>query len=162
MSENNTEILKAISLAMEAEKKANEFYRQALAQVQSERGKNLLRQLADFEQNHYNKLNDLKQQLTQTAQFIEYPGTQFTPFTAPEAAGKIETNPDEILQILNLAIDAEDKAAKKYRQMAEQTVDPRGKVMFRQLAEEELSHRRILSDEFYHFHNQSPYWGWGD
>ena len=43
--------------------------------------------------------------------------------------------------------------------LAEETEDPKGKAMFRQLAEEERMHERILEDEFFSLSNEGV-WGW--
>lgn len=154
-------ILEAIEIAMEAELKASNFYKEAVSKVTSERGKDLLQQLSDFEQNHYNRLNKLKKSLTEEGKFIEYEGTKFK--TVPsEVKGKIENNKDEVADILIVAIDAETKAYENYSKMANQTNDPKGKDMFFKLADEETLHRRILSDEFYHISNQGGVWVWGD
>ena len=66
------------------------------------------------------------------------------------------------MKILTIAIDAEETANKHYKKMAEQTSDTKGKEMFLKLADEELMHRRILSDEFYQISNKSGSWFWGD
>jgi len=165
MPENISGLVSAIEMAMEAELKANAFYRNAVAKVTTAAGKNLLQQLADFEQNHYNQLNALKKSLTDQQKFIHYSGTSFQPYQTDvpaEVSGEIETNKHEVLNILNLAIDAETKAATKYRQLAQETADPQGKAMFQKLAEEEMLHRRILSDEFYQMSNLRDVWSWGD
>jgi rubrerythrin len=163
MQSENQGILEAIGIAMEAEKKASAFYTGAIEKVISSRGKNLLKQLADFEQNHYNKLNELKISLKNEGSYIQYSGTHFKKYKAlSEASGAIESNKDELSEILNLAIDAETKASEHYGQLADGTKDPIGKEMFQKLAEEEILHRRILSDEFYQMHNRGGLWFWGD
>ena len=163
MSEKNVDLMQAIEIAMEAEKKANKFYADAAAKVASSQGKNLLKQLADFEQNHYDKLNDLKKSLAKDGKFVKYEGTNFSPFKASsEVSGKIEPNTDEVLDILSMAIEAEEKAHKHYSRMADETSDPDGKDMFEKLAEEETMHRRILSDEFYNIANKGGLWVWGE
>ena len=60
MTAKNIGLMEAIQIAMEAEAKANKFYADSAQKVASEQGKNLLKQLADFEQNHFNRLNELK------------------------------------------------------------------------------------------------------
>jgi len=163
MAKNNLDILAAIEIAIEAELKANQFYLDATTKVSNEKGKNLLQQLADFEQNHYEKLKELKTSLQEKSGYIEYSGTDFSPFSvSSEVSGKIETNKDDVLSILNLAIDAEQKASQHYKKMATMTNDPQGKTMFLKLAEEETLHRRILSDEFYQITNKDQFWLWGD
>ena len=165
MDEKNIGLLEAIENAMEAEKKANEFYLDAHEKVTNEKGKDLLKQLADFEQNHYDKLNELKSSLKEKGEFIDYEGTEFKPFVAKsraEISAKIEPDKDDVLNILSLAIDAETKAHEHYVKMAEETTDAKGKDMFEKLADEETMHRRILSDEFYMLSNKGGVWFWGD
>ena len=61
--------------------------------------------------------------------------------------------------ILSAAIDNEKIAGERYRGLAEETADPRGQAMFRDLANEEKIHQRILEDEFYSLSNEGT-WGW--
>ena len=113
MTEKNIGLLEAIEVALKAEKKANEFYLSAYKKVTNEKGKDLLKQLADFEQNHYNKLNELKESLKEKSEFIKYEGTEFRPFVTKsraEISAKIEPDKEDVLNILTLAIDAETKA----------------------------------------------------
>jgi len=163
MSDQNLGLMQAIEIAMEAEKKANKFYSDAAAKVAGSQGKNLLKQLADFEKNHYDKLDDLKKSLAKDGKFVKYEGTKFSSFKASsEVSGKIEPNTDEVLDILSMAIEAEEKAHKHYARMAEETSDPDGKDMFEKLADEEVMHRRVLSDEFYQISNSGGMWVWGE
>ncbi|UCE05754.1 MAG: ferritin family protein [bacterium] len=163
MAEKNIGLMEAIEIAMEAEKKANKFYVDAAKKVASGQGKNLLKQLADFEQNHYDKLNELKNSLSKQGKFIKYEGTKFSPFKASsEISGTIEPNKDEVLDILSMAIEAETKAHEHYKKMAGETADRDGKEMFEKLAEEETMHRRILNDEFYNIANKGGMWVWGE
>lgn len=165
MAGKNLGLLEAIQIAMEAEAKANKFYADSAKKVTSEQGKNLLKQLADFEQNHYNKLNELKTSLEKEGKFIKYEGTQFKTFKieiGPEASRKIEPNKQDVLDILGMAIEAESKAHQHYQRMAGETKDKNGKAMFQKLAEEETMHRRILSDEFYQIASSGGLWVWGE
>lgn len=165
MAGKNVGLMQAIQIAMEAEAKANKFYADSAKKVASEQGKNLLKQLADFEQNHYNKLDELKKSLEKEGKFIKYEGTQFKPFKieiAPEGSRKLEPNKEDVLDILGMAIDAESKAHQHYQRMAGETKDKNGKEMFEKLAEEETMHRRILSDEFYQIANSGGMWLWGE
>lgn len=165
MAGKNVGLMEAILIAMDAEAKANKFYVESAQKVTSEQGRNLLKQLADFEQNHYNKLNELKISLEKEGKFIKYEGTHFKPFqieAAPEAARKPEANKEDVLDILAMAIDAESKAHQHYKRMAGETKDKDGKAMFEKLAEEETMHRRILSDEYYQIANSGGMWVWGE
>lgn len=165
MAGKNVGLMEAIQIAMEAEAKAKKFYSDSAKKVASEQGKNLLKQLADFEQNHFNKLNELKKSLEQEGKFIKYEGTQFKAFKieiGPEGTRASEPNQQDVLDILAMAIDAETKAHQHYRRMAGETKDKDGKAMFEKLAEEETLHRRILSDEYYQMANSGGLWVWGE
>ncbi len=156
-------VMQAIELAMGAEKKAAEFYADASKKVANERGKDLLLQLAKFEQSHYEALAKLKASLAAGGAFTPYEGTTFSPYRpGGEAAGKIEPHRDDALSILQTAIEAETEAYERYRSLAAETTDPQGKAMFLKLAEEEVLHRRILNDEFYYLSNRGGIWFWGD
>ncbi|MDZ7270623.1 MAG: ferritin family protein [candidate division KSB1 bacterium] len=156
-------MMEAVEMAMAAEKKAQEFYAEAAGKVVNERGRNLLQQLARFEQSHYEALAKLLASLRTSGAFLPYAGTGFAPFRAAgEVAGKIEPQRDDALSILQKAIEAETEAYERYRGLASRTTDPHGKEMFEKLAAEELLHRRILNDEFYYLSNRGGIWFWGD
>ena len=162
MSPHHLNIIQAIETAMEAEQKASAFYRDAAEKVVSERGKDLLGQLAEFERNHYRKLGELKSSLAKEKGYVKYEGTHLEPYrAASEVSGEIEDR-EELTGILNLAIKAETEASERYRRLAEETEDSLGKAMFGRFADEELNHRRILSDEYYQMQNRGGIWFWGD
>jgi len=159
------EIVAAIEAAMEAERKARQFYVDSAEKASSSRGKDLLRQLATFEEGHFDKLADLKATLEETGKFMSYDGTDFGSITS-ELPGELdegrEANLDDVLDILRVAIEAETEACRRYRKMAKDTLNPDGKEMFLKLAQEETLHRRILSDEYYHLANKGGLWSWGE
>jgi rubrerythrin len=165
MAKANIGIFQAIEMAMLAETKARQFYLDAVKVVANERGKNLLQQLADFEQKHFDKLGELKASLEKANKYVKYKGTEFVPVTSAmkaEISGKIEPNKDDALNILTLAIEAENKASEHYQKMADMTNDELGKDMFLRMAKEENLHSRILNDEFFQLSNQGGVWLWGD
>ncbi|MHC4597970.1 MAG: ferritin family protein [Planctomycetota bacterium] len=155
----------AIDAAMEAEMSAAKFYRDAVEKTSSTRGQDMLRQLAMFEDNHFEKLQELRTSLAGGGAYIVYEGTDLASMTS-EIPGEVdegkEGNLDAVLDILRAAIESETEAYKRYQTMAKDTVNPEGKVMFLKLAKEEILHRRILSDEFYHLANMGGAWSWGD
>ena len=121
--------------------------------------------MANFEKKHYDALDKLRKSLEEEGKFIKYEGTQFEDFkddVQSEVEGKVEANKDSVMNILNMAIDAETKAFNHYKRLANETSDPDGREMFQTLAEEETMHRRILSDEFYQLNNMGGVWAWGD
>lgn len=161
--EQDLGLMDAIRIAMEAEVNARNFYQNAAGKVSDERGRDLLQQLADFEKAHFEKLTELKESLDATGSFVEYGGMEFQKkvFNVTEIDGRIETNKDEILDILKLAIDSEKNAKEAYLGLSDKVEDPKGKEMFRRLAQEEDLHWKILNDEFYNLLNRGV-WTWGD
>ncbi len=47
---------------------------------------------------------------------------------------------------LEMAIEAEKKAREKYRELAKQAEDPESRLLFEQLAKEEDTHHKKLTD----------------
>ena len=71
-----------------------------------------------------------------------------------EVEGEIESNKDEIANVINLAIEAEKRAQKRYREIAGKFSDSDTKNIFEDLANEEGNHQRILEHQFYHISNK--------
>ncbi len=153
----------ALDIAMDAELKAQAFYTQAAVQVQDSHGRDLLGRLAAFEQYHYQKLAELARSLQLDGQFIEYETRtvkQFGPLVSGgETAGMELEGLKDVPGILSKAIEKEKIAGERYRVLAEETDDPAGQDMFRKLANEEMTHQRILEDEFFSLSNKGV-WGW--
>ncbi len=159
MVESKLDIIQAIEIAMQEELAAAGFYNLAMKKVKDERAIMMLNQLVRFEQHHYEKLVELRNSLEADGKFIKYDGIEFAlPPSTPEAAGRIEDNKIEILDILSIAIKTEENAKNKYLELVERTDIPEGKEMFTRLAKEEEMHWRILSDEHYHLTNDGM-WG---
>ena len=154
----------AIKLAMNAEQQAHNYYSQSAEKATNPKGKDMFRQLAAFELNHYNYLKSLLASLQEGNGWISYAGTQFSG-TAQSSAGKDpsveEGTKDDVLSILSKAIEDEKNASAYYTKLAEETDDPAGKEIFKKLAEEEKLHTKILNDQWYSLNNQGT-WIWGD
>jgi rubrerythrin len=153
----------ALDIAMDAELKAQAFYAQAAIEVQDPNGRDLLGRLAAFEHHHYQKLAELARSLYDTGQFIDYEAQTLEQFLPLAGSGEVVSDEFEGLKdtasILTRAIQNEKIAGERYRALAEETDDPRGKDMFRKLSHEEQIHERVLEDEFYSLSNQGV-WGW--
>ena len=151
--------LAAIKIAMVAEAKAQKFYARAAARALNPQAKDMFRQLADFEQGHYQRLKELSASLTKKKHYIDYEGRDFNFRMKSEVGGAVEENKEDALDILIMAIGAERDAQKRYADLARKTKDAAGKKMFERLAFEENTHYRLLSDEFYFMNNKGR---WGD
>ena len=154
-------ILKAIQTALDAERAARLFYLKAADKTSNAQGRALLLELADFEAHHEKKLMELAKSLS-AAKYIHYDSKELL---YPKAEGgpnsQAEAHPQEMAEILGMAMDAEKKAEERYQRLAEATEDPQGKAMFERFAQEEALHYRILSDEFYTLSNEGL-WVWAE
>jgi len=175
----NLGLEEALEIAMEAELKAQAFYAQAAVEVQDPHGRDLLGRLAAFEQYHYEQLAKLARSLQEDnagrpVRSIEYetrtisdfqPAGNLAPLVGSGEAGSTQLQElEDVAAILGKAIENERVAGERYRLLAEETADPDGAgravhAMFRNLANEEMIHQRILEDEFFSLSNKGV-WGW--
>ena len=152
MTDTDLNLLDAIQIAREAERKAAAFYADA-AQKTEALGQELLDQLAEFERHHYNTLTDLEQSLRDQGAFIGYEGRELTVPTPSEVQTTKEPNRMSMMGIITTALDIEREAQERYTALAEQTTDPTGQAMFRRLAKEEHNHHDILKDAYQSLNN---------
>jgi rubrerythrin len=163
MTESHSKI-DALKIAMDAELQAHTYYNQSAQKATSPKGKDMLKQLAAFELNHYNYLKSLLSSLQEGNGWVSYSGTHFSEASqSPETKDPSgdEKTKDEVLSILSKAIDDEKKASAFYAKLAEETDDPAGKEILKKLAEEEKLHTTLLNDQWYSLNNQGV-WLWGD
>jgi rubrerythrin len=162
MPESTT--LEAIKRAMDAEMAAHTYYSQSAQKATNPKGKDMFRQLAALELNHYNNLKALHDSLQEGNGWIAYDGTQSSDTTlAPEGrhSSREEALKDDVLSILSKAIEDEKKASAYYTTLAKEITEPAGKELFTKLAAEEKVHTKILNDQWYSLNNQGV-WLWGD
>ncbi|MCX8117894.1 MAG: ferritin family protein [Desulfobacterota bacterium] len=155
------EDLKAIKVAMEAEKEAHQAYAKAAKGTRDPKGRDMFQQLAEFELNHFQKLKALLQSLEEKGEWIPYEGTHLKIRKIALVPDLPEKEDLTELDALKMAIQEEKKAQHYYRTLAELTRDPKGKEMYRRLAEEEALHEKVLNDQYYSLHNKGI-WSWGD
>jgi len=156
------EDIKAIKVAMEAEKEASQFYSKAAKKTKNPKGRDMFQQLSEFETNHYQRLKELSKSLLEKGEWILYSGTSFKKKSAPLKMEKPKGQEQLTdMDALKIAIREEKKARAYYRSMAELTKDPRGRDMYKHLADEEALHEKVLDDQYYSLHNTGV-WSWGD
>jgi len=159
-NDTNARLDSLLTEAMNAEAEAKKFYLDAAEKAASNAGKNLFKELADFEQGHYDRM----------AKIIESrgKGTKISGITPSkeihvnaEVEGQFEPNKDEITKVLSIGIEAEKKAQAKYLEIAKIFEDDEFKKIFNNMAEEERKHQLILEDQFYSMSNKGKII-WGD
>jgi rubrerythrin/predicted RNA-binding Zn-ribbon protein involved in translation (DUF1610 family) len=156
------EDIKAVEMAMEAEKNAYQNYSKAAKKTKNPKGRDMFQQLSEFEMNHYQKLKNLLKSLQEKGEWILYGGTSLKKKTIPLKVAKPKGQEQLTdMDALKIAIREEKKAQAHYRSMAELTKDPRGRDMYKRLADEEALHEKLLNDQYYSLHN-TGLWSWGD
>ncbi len=162
ISWTDREDLKAVKVAIEAEKEAFQAYSKAAKRTRNPKGRDIFQQLSEFEINHYQKLTGLLKSLQEKGEWILYQGTSLKKKAIPPKMEKPRGNEQLTdMDALKIAIREEKKALTYYRSMAELTRDPRGKDMYKRLADEESLHEKVLNDQYYSLHN-TGLWSWGD
>jgi len=140
--------------AMNGEIEAKKFYLDASIKAQSEMGKKLFVELAEFEQKHFEHVEKIIESLSNNLGFQDAKYVHDVPSVKSEVEGEIEPNKDEIVSVLALAIEGELKAQVRYKKIADMFDDEEGKKIFHDLAQDERNHQRILEDEIYHLSNK--------
>jgi rubrerythrin len=145
--------LEVLSLAMEREKGAQKFYREAARAVADQKAKNMFSWLAREERGHLRKLGLERKHLASTGEwrprrrFTSKPLRKgdFPPLS--EVAGEVKPNATE-LEALRKGIQAEKDSVELYARAAQETSDPGGRAMFKRLAKEERGHQGLLEAEY--------------
>lgn len=140
--------------AMNKELEAKNFYNNAAGKAKSKAGKKLFNELASFEQNHYEKVKGIIESRNKDRDIEVNSEAQEIMSIKSEIEGELEPNKDEIVTVINLAIDAEIKAQERYNKIAQLMNDSESKKIFQNLAQDERNHQRILEDEFYQLSNK--------
>ncbi len=156
------EDIEIVKTAMGAEKDAYQAYSKAAKQTRNPKGRDMFQQLSEFEMNHYQKLKELLKSLQEKGEWILYEGTSLKKKTISLKTQKSKGQEQLTdMDALKIALREEKKAQAHYRAMAELTKDPRGRDMYKRLANEEALHEKLLNDQFYSLHN-TGIWSWGD
>jgi rubrerythrin len=140
--------------AMNAEVKAKDFYLGASSKAQSRAGQRFFKELADFEKHHFEKVKNIIDSRSRGAKYRSSVQKPRLREIRSEVRGEFEPNKDEIVDILNLGIKAEQEAHERYNRIAEEIDDEEGRVLFKDLAEDERRHRSLLESQFYQMSNK--------
>lgn len=160
MSEQDLTLVDAIQIALQAEKKAAAAYSDAAKNAPHVALEGLFNGLADVEQHHYDKVAELAASLQKKGKYIVYetPSTSIAPQSevelAKDAADVLGGKKVSMMDVLTMAQNIEQQADKRYSALAEQTSDRDGKAMFQQLAKEERSHLKLLTEVYWNLNDR--------
>lgn len=150
----NIDLDELLHEAMESEKKAQAFYDEASSKAKSQAGKKFFKELASFESKHYFKVKKIIESGNKKIKSeMSYESKKFPKINA-EIEGEIESNRDEIVNVISLAIEAEKNAQERYRKIADLFDNDEAKKIFNNLSEDERNHQKMLEDQFYHISNK--------
>jgi rubrerythrin len=142
--------LEALDIAIIREIKAKFIYRAIAALASSDKLKRKLEFLAGEEQYHRENLEDLYRKISgKTKDFdrmVIYPDEDII-----RKSVKLE-----IIELLKLAVEKEVEAYDYYMNMSRETENETVMEMFRYLAEEELTHKRMIELELKIYSGEKP------
>jgi rubrerythrin len=157
MSTNN--LLEAVRVVKENERLAATRYAEAVNTIGHPMGKELFKQLSEFEKYHYEQITALEKSLLASGDFIDYEGKEFPMPPVFEIKAAQDTHKKSIMTIISEAIDLEKSAEKAYADLATQMTLSQGRKMFTRLSEEEHNHYRILNEAYWAL-NELGVWKW--
>ncbi len=145
-----------LAAALNSEYLAVRFYKDAAGRAKTRTGRKFFKKLKAYEEFHFNSVkkiiesrimgNEIKIEL------LEEKGD--VPALEAEIEGEFEPGNDEILNMITMAIQAEEDAQQRYKKISEMIADPEGKRIFCGFVQDEKMHQRILEDLFYQMINK--------
>ncbi len=140
--------------ALGSEIMAMEFYNKAAEKALSKMGKEFFSELAEFELSHYDHVKKIILAYNKNAKLELYKPMVLKKSVKPEVSGEFEPNKDEIVDVMNIAIKAEEDAMTRYLDIAKKMKDKETKQIFVNLSEDERRHRNLLENQFYQLSNK--------
>lgn len=145
--------MNALAFALENEEKEREFYLEQARRTKNMAGKNMFKQIADEEKEHYEMLKKLHERWVEQKKWpATVPlkvndskvGTVLKSLSGKKSA-RISGTDDE-LKAVRTAIDFEARGVALYSKLEKQSIDPKEKAFFGMLAAVERTHLLSLRD----------------
>ena len=149
-SQGKTNYSEALELAIEREIKAKFMYKTIARHTQVGHMKTKMEFLAEEEQSHRENLEDLYKKIVGKTK--DFDG--MVSFPSEEKAKEIAEM--DIKEILKVAIGKEEEANQHYIALAKEAEEDSLKDLFHYLAEEEVTHRRMLELELKLYTGEMP------
>lgn len=157
--------MKAIEIALENEMKERDFYLQQSERTDNPVGKKMFAAIAEDENDHYNKLKTIHQQLekdgkwpTDVSVVVQDTDVREVLKDLPNLADKTADSTADDKEAVKIAIDFEKKAHSFYTEMKEKASDPQEKSFFEHLAQIEWEHVQSLEDTLLFFENPATWY----
>ena len=143
--------MSALKFALENEQKERDFYLAQARRTKNLAGKNMFKQIADEEKEHYDMLKKLflawegKGKWPETLKVKKSSAHRILKSLADKKAAYIKGNDDD-LKAVRTAIDFEARGMALYTKLEEGSTDPKEKAFFNLLAGIERQHFMSLRD----------------
>jgi rubrerythrin len=148
-------IIKVLEKGIAMERNAREFYLEAAGKVKSDKAKEMLQWLADFEIGHEARLTAKRREL------VTHPVVYGTPHAPLEDYQLSETSGGRVIpreateiDILKIAIENEKRAYAFFQKKITLVDDPTLESTFKEMAREEERHIAILKDQLEHLKSE--------
>lgn len=145
--------ISALAFALENEEKEREFYLEQARKTKNMAGKNMFKQIADEEKEHYEMLKKLHEKWVEQKKWpaslplkvSESVVSQVLKSMSGKKSARIAGTEDE-LKAVRTAIDFEARGVALYSKLEKQCTDPKEKAFFTMLAGVEREHLLSLRD----------------
>ena len=145
--------MNALAFALENEEKEREFYLDQARKTKNMAGKNMFKQIADEEKEHYEMLKKLHEKWEQQKKWpatipLKVSGSavkQVLRSMAGKKSARIAGTEDD-LKAIRTAIDFEARGVALYSKLEKQSTDPKEKAFFSMLAGVEREHLLSLRE----------------
>jgi len=145
--------ISALAFALENEEKEREFYLEQARKTRNMAGKNMFKQIADEEKEHYEMLKKLHEKWEQQKKWPATVPLKVSPSEVHQVlksmSGKKSariSGTEEELKAIRTAIDFEARGVALYSKLEKQSIDPKEKAFFGMLAGVEREHLLSLRD----------------
>jgi rubrerythrin len=145
--------ISALAFALENEEKERDFYLEQARKTKNMAGKNMFKQIADEEKEHYEMLKKLHEKWEQQK---KWPATVPLKVSSSQVHGVLKSmsgkksarisGTEEELKAVRTAIDFEARGVALYSKLEKQSTDPKEKAFFGMLAGVEREHLLSLRD----------------
>jgi rubrerythrin len=158
MDDKTQERIEALEVALNNEEREKEFYLKNAERTGNSLGKSMFRTIASDEDEHYQRILELKERLQKDGQ---WPDTLPLKIKETEIKSVLKKFVDSVdtsqkadasdIEAVKIAIDFETAGEAFYNRLRDSTANPQEKAFFEMLAKMENEHRLSLQDTYEYF-----------
>ena len=166
MKENRAAALSALREAVRNELDGKAMYLQAAERTRDELGKSMFRSFAKEEDQHIHILQVQYAEVSESGDWVDLDAARKAPrdpklILFPQEEGEVKQIVPEgtsDLEALKIAMDFEQRAVRLYEKAAADSANPTSQSFYRELAEWEGTHYRILDNSYDYLANKGEWY----